>query len=238
MKTKAIVREEVWEKMMKEKVARFPFPIKGRIPNFKGAEKATAHLIQHDLYKQAKVIKVNPDSPQLPLRAQILKDNKILLVPTPRLKAGFIQVKPEWVPSGEEKKAASLKHILSYGKEIPLHEIPPIDLMVMGSVAIHPDGRRLGKGEGFADREYGILKELGNKDIPVVTTINSKQLVSDDIPHQTYDVTVDWYVTEEGLFKSTGQYLKPKGIEWDEVTEEEKHEMPVLEEVWKLLNEK
>src|SRR6476620_12730918 len=87
------IREHVWEQMMNEKVARFPFPIKGRIPNFKGAEAAAEWIRQTELYKQATIIKVNPDSPQLPLRASILADGKILFVPTPRLKDGFIQVK-------------------------------------------------------------------------------------------------------------------------------------------------
>lgn len=100
---KQSVREHIWEKMMSEKVGRFPFPLKGRIPNFKGAEKAAALVFELDVYKTAHVVKVNPDSPQLPIRAKVLKDGKTLLVPTPRLKDGFIQVNSENVPPGEEK---------------------------------------------------------------------------------------------------------------------------------------
>ncbi|MDX5476703.1 MAG: hypothetical protein LPK00_14315, partial [Bacillaceae bacterium] len=62
------IRSKVWDKLTEEKLGRFPFPLHGRIPNFKGAEKA-AHLVTTmPEYKAAKVIKVNPDSPQLPLR--------------------------------------------------------------------------------------------------------------------------------------------------------------------------
>lgn len=228
------IRSKVWDKLTEEKLGRFPFPLHGRIPNFKGAEKA-AHLVTTmPEYKAANVIKVNPDSPQLPLRAQVLKDGKTLLVPTPRLKDGFIQVQPSWVPTGEERKAASLKNIMSYGKVTPLDELPTIDMLVVGSVALHKDGRRLGKGEGYADREYAIIRELGNPEIPVVATIQSAQLVEDDIPKDEYDLAVDWIVTEEEIIKTNSPYEKPKGIVWELVTEEEKEEMPVLNEIWQL----
>jgi 5-formyltetrahydrofolate cyclo-ligase len=228
-------RNKVWEALSEQKFGRFPFPLKGRIPNFKGAEKAAAFVKELEFYKKAKVVKVNPDSPQLPLRAEVLKDGKTLLVPTPRLKAGFVMIKPEWVPSGEERKAASIKHMNSYGKEIPLSEMPQIDLIVVGSVAIHPDGRRLGKGEGYADREYAIIRELGNPEVPVITTVNSIQVVKDNLPKDEYDLTVDWIVTEEGVTEVQSNYEKPKGIIWSEVTEEELEAMPVLAEIREMM---
>jgi len=234
MKTKDDIRHRVWSQLTEEKNGRFPFPLVNRIPNFKGAELAAAHIAQLPIYKEAKVVKVNPDAPQLPLRRQILIDGKVLLVPTPRLKAGFIMVKPEWVPAGEERKAASLSHIKSYGKEIPLTEIPRIDLMVVGSVAIHPDGRRLGKGEGYADREYAIIRELGNPPVPIVTSIHSTQLVNEDIPRDTYDLTVDWISTEKGITQTNSPYEKPSGVEWEHVSDEEMEEMPVLKQLWEL----
>lgn len=177
---------------------------------------------------------MNPDAPQLPIRTQILKDKKILLVPTPRLRAGFIIVKPEWVPAGEERKAASLSHIKSYGQEIDLSDLPKIDLFFVGSVALHRDGRRIGKGEGYADREYAIIKELGNPDVPVIGTVHSAQLTDVDIPMDLYDLTVDWIATEMELIKTNTPYKKPEGIQWDLVTEQELEDMPVLRDVWEL----
>ncbi|WP_070121018.1 5-formyltetrahydrofolate cyclo-ligase [Bacillus marinisedimentorum] len=228
------IRQQVWRQMEKEKAGRFPFPLAGRIPNFKGAEKAAGHIVTLDAYKEAAVVKVNPDAPQLPLRAQVLKDGKVLLIPTPRLKAGFIRIDPENVPDGEERKAASLKHMKSYGKEIPLSEMPEIDLIVVGSVAVHRDGRRIGKGAGFADREYAIIRELGNRPVPVVGTVHSLQLSKEDVPRDPYDVTLDWIATERELIKTESPYKKPEGILWERVTEEEQKEMPVLEEIRRL----
>ncbi len=68
----------------------------------------------------------------------------------------------------------------SYGRENPLSEMPKMDLFFVGSVAPHRDGRRIGKGEGFADREYAIIRELGNPDIPVIDTVQSAQLTDAD----------------------------------------------------------
>ncbi|MFE8701435.1 5-formyltetrahydrofolate cyclo-ligase [Cytobacillus sp. FJAT-54145] len=238
MITKNEIREKIWNKLEEEKLGRFPFPLKGRIPNFKGAEKAAHFVFNMPEYKNAKIIKVNPDSPQLPIRAQALRDGKTILVPTPRLKAGFIMVKPEWVPAGEERKAASLKHIHTYGKEIPLSDMPKIDLIFAGSVALHKDGRRVGKGEGYADREYAIIRELGNPAVPVIGTVNSAQVVEDEIPIDRFDLTVDWIATEKELIETNSPYEKPTGIQWDLVTEEEMEEMPVLRDIWNLTKEK
>ncbi|MGP1909608.1 5-formyltetrahydrofolate cyclo-ligase [Metabacillus sp. JX24] len=234
MITKDKIRQNKWQRLEDEKLGGFPFPLKNRIPNFKGAAAAAELVSQMDIYKNAEVVKINPDAPQLPLRARVIKDGKTLLVPTPRLKAGFIMLKREWVPSGEERKAVSLKNIRQYGKEISLSEMPKVDLFVAGSVAVHKDGRRIGKGEGYSDREYAIMRELGNPDMPVISTIHSIQVTEEDFKVDTYDLPVDYIVTEQGIIETDTPYKKPDGIQWDLVTEEEKKEMPVLMEVWNL----
>jgi 5-formyltetrahydrofolate cyclo-ligase len=231
MITKQEIREEKWSYLTDHQLGRFPFPLQNRIPNFKGAEKAAHIVTTMPEYQNAKVVKVNPDSPQLPIRTQILKDGKTLLVPTPRLKAGFIMIQPEWVPKGEERKAASLSHIKSYGKEISLLEMPRIDLFFTGSVALHRDGRRVGKGEGYSDREYAIIRELGHPDVPIIGTIHSAQLTDHEIPRDPYDLTVDWIATETELIKTNSPYNKPRGIQWELVTEKELEDMPVLREI-------
>ncbi|MCP8617373.1 5-formyltetrahydrofolate cyclo-ligase [Salirhabdus salicampi] len=237
MKGKHELRDEKWTVLEEKKLGRFPFPIRGRIPNFKGAEAAAKYVIGLMPFKQAQVIKINPDAPQLPLREQVLKQGKTLLIPTPRLKAGFIKIEPHNVPDGEERRAASLSHMKSYGSEIPLTDIPMIDLFVVGSVAVQTDGRRIGKGEGYADREYAILRELGNPEIPVITTVHSVQITDEHFLFEPYDLIVDYIVTEAGVQHIKKQYPKPSGINWDIVTKEEMDDMPVLRELWELKKE-
>ena len=61
---KSAARQWVWDRLVDEGVARFPFPPHGRIPNFAGAEVAAARLLEMEPWKSATAIKVNPDSPQ------------------------------------------------------------------------------------------------------------------------------------------------------------------------------
>jgi 5-formyltetrahydrofolate cyclo-ligase len=82
---KSAARQWVWDRLGGEGVARFPFPPHGRIPNFAGAEAAAARLLEIEPWKSATAIKVNPDSPQRPLRAEALRRGITVFVPTPRL---------------------------------------------------------------------------------------------------------------------------------------------------------
>lgn len=231
MDEKDRIRHHVWETMEEQRVGRFPFPLRYRIPNFKGAERAAERVADLPVYRRARKVKVNPDSPQRPLRSRVLADGKTLLVPTPRLKAGFIQVRPEQVPEGEESKAASLTHIHKYGRELALSEWPEVDLFVAGSVALNHSGCRLGKGEGYADREYAILRELGNAPVPVISTVHSLQVVDQEIPVEPHDLIVDGIATEREWIETKPCKQNPSGMDWDNVTEEERKAMPILDDV-------
>src|SRR5258707_8418186 len=70
---KSAARQWVWDRLAAEGVARFPFPPHGRIPNFAGAEVAAARLLDIEPWKSAAALKVNPDAPQRPLRAEALR---------------------------------------------------------------------------------------------------------------------------------------------------------------------
>src|SRR6516162_9319536 len=96
MRTKDEIRREVWELLQKKHVARFP-GAEGRIPNFIGAE-ACATLLAGTLYwRAAKVVKINPDSPQRALRQRALAEDKTIYMPVPRLRNDkpFIEL-DEW----------------------------------------------------------------------------------------------------------------------------------------------
>ena len=55
------------------------------IPNFKGANQATARLAELSIWKNAGVVKCNPDAPQIPVRLRALQDGKLLYAPVPEL---------------------------------------------------------------------------------------------------------------------------------------------------------
>lgn len=238
---KQAARACVYRRLREQGAARFPFPIEGRIPNFKGAERAAARLRQSPVYQRARAVKVNPDAPQRPVRAMALADGKILYMPAPRLRDAFIRIRPEDVPRGEEGRAASLGHAFHYGRPVPLEQLKPgdapIDLVVVGAVAVTRDGARIGKGEGYADYEYALLRELGHPELPVVTTVHPAQLL-DWLPVEDHDLTVDLVFTPEETIATAGRRPKPQGIDWGRIGEEHLAAMPVLADLRALLWER
>ena len=232
--SKEAARRLVYRRLREAGAARFPFPIEGRIPNFRGAERAAARLRELDLYRRARALKVNPDTPQLPVRAMALADGKTVYMPTPRLRGAFLRLRPEDVPRGEERRAAQLSKAAEYGRFVTLDELAPeaapIDLVVAGAVAVTRDGARAGKGEGYADYEYGLLRELGHPELPVVTTVHPLQIV-ERLPVEPHDLSVDVIVTPDEVIATRTPYPKPQGIRWEAVTPEDLEAMPVLREL-------
>jgi 5-formyltetrahydrofolate cyclo-ligase len=174
---KSAARQWVWDRLAAEGVARFPFPPHGRIPNFASAELAAARLLDIEPWKSAGAIKVNPDSPQRPLRAEALRRGITVFVPTPRLRGGFNKLDPRRIPPDKIDEAASLSRGDRWSEEVALADMPRLDAIVCGSVAVTRDGRRCGKGEGYSDLEFAILRELGHPPVPVATTVHDLQVV-------------------------------------------------------------
>src|SRR5215207_601625 len=106
---KADARTAVWQALTDRKIARFPFPIKGRIPNFEGADTAAARLLAHRAFAAAKCVKVNPDSPQRHVRKGLLERGISIVTPTPRLRGGFYLLDPDQIAPEHYWDAASLK---------------------------------------------------------------------------------------------------------------------------------
>lgn len=129
------LRARIWKIMEEKGISRFPKPVYGRIPNFMGAEKASRDLEDLDIFKKSSIIKVNPDSPQRPVRASALNSGKILLMPMPRLGKGFILLDPTSIPSDLVDHASTIKGAFKYGRIVKLEEIPEIGLIIVGSVA-------------------------------------------------------------------------------------------------------
>src|SRR3954469_8553234 len=195
---KALARKAVWDLLSAKRVARFPFPPHGRIPNFAGAREAAERLLAHPLFRRVRVIKVNPDSPQRWVRELALERGITVITPTPRLKGAFRKLDPATIPREHYGEAATLKRGGRWGEEISLDEMPKVDLVVMGSVAVTRDGRRLGKGHGYADLEYALLCELGYRPVPIATTVHGLQVL-ESFPALPHDVRLSIIATPEEL---------------------------------------
>ena len=85
MDDKDAVRDRAWTLLERERVARFP-GARGRIPNFLGADAAAERLASLPEWRDARVIKANPDMPQLPVRRRALAEGKTVFMAVPRLR--------------------------------------------------------------------------------------------------------------------------------------------------------
>jgi 5-formyltetrahydrofolate cyclo-ligase len=106
-----------------------------------------------------------------------------------------------------------------------------MDMVVCGSVAVSPDGARLGKGGGFSDLEFAIAREAGlvSPDTVIVTTVHDLQLVdTGTIPMTIHDVPVDIIVTSERTIHCERRHPRPSGVHWDELTEAKIAAIPIL----------
>ncbi|KAL0438262.1 UNVERIFIED_CONTAM: 5-formyltetrahydrofolate cyclo-ligase-like protein [Sesamum latifolium] len=134
------------------------------------------------------------------------------------------------------KEACTSVGVAKYGRPIGLDEKIKVDLIVIGSVAVDPKtGARLGKGEGFAELEYGMLRYMGAIDdsTPVVTSVHDEQLV-DDIPIEKlliHDVPVDIICTPTQVIFTNTSISKPQGIYWDKLSPEKLGQIRILREL-------
>jgi len=229
---KAEIRQRIWRRLEDERLAAFPRPVRGRIPNFKGSREAATRLAALSEFREARAIKVNPDAPQLPVRELVLRQGKLLLMPTPRLREGFLLLDPAKLRGQDLRRAASIAGASKLAQRIGLDELPRIDLIVVGTVAVSAEGARVGKGAGYAELEYATLRQLGRiaETVPIATTVHDIQVV-DDIPVEPFDVPVDIIVTPTRVLRTHSRLPKPRGILWDLLDPSRLEEMPILKEL-------
>ncbi|MEM3027945.1 MAG: 5-formyltetrahydrofolate cyclo-ligase [Candidatus Bathyarchaeia archaeon] len=226
---KRALRARVWSLLEERGVAKFPMPPYGRIPNFLGAEKAARRILEMEEFIKARVVKVNPDSPQMEVRRGVLEARKVLVMPSPRLREGFLVLKPERIPRSLFIKAATISGAFHLGVRADLEDLPSVDFIVCGSVAVTLKGERIGKGGGYSELEYAILRELDlvGDETPIATSVHELQIV-DDIPLEEHDFSVDYIATPERTIRTTGPRRRPRGIIWEKLSEEEIEAMPLL----------
>lgn len=219
--------------MTEQRVGAFPFPLEGRIPNFKGSNDAARRLQKLDVWKRAGTVKANPDAPQLKARELALVDGKRLFMAVPRLR----DMHPfrEIVPPGDTKprKTVSISGSKKYGHPRKVEELPEIDLIITGSVAVHRDGRRLGKGGGYSDLEFALALESGRvtERTTIVTTVHPLQVTEEDIPFEKHDIPLDYIITPDEVIETDTGYARPKGIIREILSDEYQANIPVLEEL-------
>jgi 5-formyltetrahydrofolate cyclo-ligase len=218
--------------MEKARVAAFP-GARGRIPNFTGAAAAAEKLASTPEWKRARSIKCNPDAPQRPVRLRALREGKVLFMAVPRLRdvRCFWRLDPRRLKPSELSRAATIGGASRHGRPVDPRQLPHIDLIVAGSVAVNRKGARVGKGGGYSDLEYALGREVGCVDgkTVVATTVHPLQVLDEDLPVTAHDFLLDLIVTpEETIRPPRRRRRQPRGILPDHLTAEIRKSVPIL----------
>ncbi|NPA85012.1 MAG: 5-formyltetrahydrofolate cyclo-ligase [Crenarchaeota archaeon] len=232
------IRRFVWEQI--KPYALPPFPVEGRIPNFKGSREAARRLFSAKEWTEAEVVKANPDSPQRAVRLGALEQGKVVLMATPRLREGFLLLDPKEIPRGAYREASTIRGAFKWGRKLKTVEdlrsaVKRVDFVVEGSVAVDAEGRRIGKGAGYGDLEFGILTELGIMDVgvPIATTVHDVQVLPPPLPQDPWDVPLTFAFTPAKSYRFK-PLPRPKGILWDLLDPKKLQEIPLLKELSRL----
>lgn len=231
MKTKDALRQQIWTLLQKQKVARFP-GAEGRIPNFTGAEACAKRLAETTYWKAAKVLKINPDSPQRAIRQRALAEGKTIYMAVPRLHSAlpFIELDPEKLKCSPYA-ASSIRGAGQHGRPVKLDEVRKIDLVVCGSVAVNRHGARVGKGGGYSDLEFALLTEQKkiSAHTPIITSVHPLQVIDEKIPMTEHDIPLSAIVMPTEVVETKSSFPRPKGISWTILPQEKIDAIPVLD---------
>jgi 5-formyltetrahydrofolate cyclo-ligase len=225
---KQAIRERVWAELATAGVVEPD--VAGYIPDFVGSDRAAARLAELPVWSRAQVVKAVPDRAQEPVRKRALEDGKLLYMAAPRLATDrpFYKLDPAAlsVPVGQ---AAEREAAARFAPAVDVAEMPFIDLVVVGSVAVNDRGARLGKGAGYADLEIALLVEAGlvTERTTIATTVHELQVIGEDVPELEHDFRVDVIVTP-GQVIWCGHPKRPSGLAWNTLRVEQIAEIPVL----------
>ncbi len=195
MRSKDELRRYIWDLMMNRRIAVFPLPPHGRIPNFRGSTFAARNVRKLREYREARCVFVGPDAALKPLRSMVLADGKNLAYATPHMRDFKV------IDAGSDPGRVSIRHLFSLGRPLDC----PVEVAVIGSVAVDLNGNRVGKGSGYGDREIAYLRGF-NSNMVVGTLVHSLQVL-EDISHvmEPHDIPVDFIATEKELIRVNGR---------------------------------
>ena len=157
----------------------------------------------------------------------------MLVMAVPRLRDAhpFRLLDPSKLNKEQIREAATIKGALRHGEVIDVDQVPKLDLVLCGSVAVNLKGARIGKGGGFSDLEYALLAEArhgvgqdGGRDDRPPDPDPAREPAGDDARHPGRP-------DRDAARRDRGRarVQAPHGILWDHLQPPQIHEIPVLE---------
>ncbi|WP_251329406.1 5-formyltetrahydrofolate cyclo-ligase [Haloplanus pelagicus] len=239
------VRERVWSQLREvaRPDSRFAWDFGEFIADYEGSDAGAERLLDLADDHDCESWLVTPDNNLDPLRERLIERPTPFLMPTYGIRRGFLSLDPADVPDGAAAFASVLDGMTRFAERAPLDALeadhPPLDVMVTGASFVTPDGLRMGKGHGFFDLEWAMLRQVGlaTEDTLVVAAVHDVQLLSETAAPEgmvaDHDTVVDYVVTPTRTHRVEGDRQKPSGIHWGLLTESEIRAIPPLETLWK-----
>jgi 5-formyltetrahydrofolate cyclo-ligase len=228
-------REHVWKelRLVAKPDSRFHFNFNEFIPDYVGSEIGNQRIRELSIYKKSDVIFITPDNNLASLRKGAILDGKTTIMPTYGIIRGFLKITRNDVPEGQEAFAATLDGMDKFAEPITLEQITnlgDIDLMVTGASVITLEGLRFGKGHGYFDLEWAMMRTIGVADerTPLVAVAHDCQITEVKIVPEPHDTIIDYIVTPSQTIEVTSKRPKPVGINWDILPIEMRERIPPL----------
>lgn len=231
------LRQRVWSSLVSQGAAKEnPFQ---SIPDFEGSDRAAKLLTTIPEWHTSKVMMCSPDVPQIPVRFHALQDGMTVYMAVPKLldERCFVALDKEMIyeQGGTLAEAATWQGALKLGRYIHFEEMKPVDISVTGCVAVTKSGGRTGKGGGFADLEYALMRRYKKiSDVtPIITTVHPLMIVDEsDLPLQDHDTYLTMIVTPEEIIRIQIDRPQPQ-IDWKQVQPDQLASIPILRRLMK-----
>jgi 5-formyltetrahydrofolate cyclo-ligase len=129
------------------------------------------------------------------------------------------------IEQGRWEVASLLDGMEKVGRHITLSQLQAsglkIPLMVTGAGAINMQGLRFGKGHGFFDLEFAMLKEIGvsGDETKVVGVVHECQVLDKELVVEEWDVGCDFVVSDKRVIEVENAAKPDSGIVWDKLRE-------------------
>lgn len=166
----------------------------------------------------------------------LLADKSVYLPSTRDSSALCLKVDvPADATEEQKKEALRVQDIQKFRSEIALDSGLKLDMVVIGSVVVSREGYRIGRGNGFADLDIGLLIELGaiTPQTVIVTIVHDLQVL-DTLPlnlFQKYDTPVDIIVTPTEVIRVAKRLSRPSGVFWELLSDRRLKILPVLQQL-------
>lgn len=228
------LRAEVWPALREVAV---PDPLLGFafddfIADFAGSPACVEQLRALAPYRAAHTVFITPDGSTAALRAAALADGKTLLVTTFGIADGFRRVRPDDLPDGGPRQAATMEWLTQRAPEVALADLAGADVgvLVTGAGAITRGGLRLGKGHGYFDLEWAMLSEVGGlaPEPLVVGVVHDCQVVDAEVPAAAHDVPVDVVLTGTRTLTSRVAERPTGRVDWSLLSDDRVRRIPPL----------